>query len=235
MKLKTNLMTTALSILTSLTSLAGDIASFESLGFSKNGQYYAFMQTSVLDGSGFPMASISVIEPKKNKLVSYKRVIIEDHEQDYEKSMQQTIQAAIEKAKLSHFAIKPRKVMGQTWISRQEGDVSEYKNTRFVTDPYGDSFYELNVTTQEAPKNEDSQYCMFPELLKVTIEDTENNEVTVLQDDHRLPKSRACAHNYSISHVFTHKGSLVVIVPYNEDGFEGPNSRFMSVGGKFEE
>ena len=46
---------------------AGDIAEFRPLGFSESGQYYAFAQMGVHDGSGVPYAELWVIDVLKNE------------------------------------------------------------------------------------------------------------------------------------------------------------------------
>ena len=48
---------------------AGDRAAFLSLGFSPEGQYFAFAQYGEQDGSGFPYAEIYIVDIEKNDFV----------------------------------------------------------------------------------------------------------------------------------------------------------------------
>ena len=55
---------------TACLALAGDTATFTTLGFSADHRYFAFSQYGEQDGSGFPYAEIYIVDVLKNSFVS---------------------------------------------------------------------------------------------------------------------------------------------------------------------
>lgn len=61
---------------------AGDRASFQTIGFSKSGEHYAYLQEGFFDASGFYWVEINVVQVLENRLL--KRVFKFNEREDDE-------------------------------------------------------------------------------------------------------------------------------------------------------
>ncbi len=247
------LMFLGLTLSTSL-SFAGDESYSKILGFSKDGNHFAYMQSGVQDGSGFFWAEIDVIDVANNKLL--KRVY-----EDSEKYLpmddsftpaqeKQFIENLIKRADLNRYGIN-QSIKGNTVLNRPYTDLSDYKNTIFSFEYWAQGgastsvrTYKLDIQEHPAPVEAHNEWCQeefYYGSNMMTVNLTTNHslyddqytpEVTTLQKDNRAPASRSCAWGYKPSQVINYKNALVVLVNYQTIGFEGPNYRFTAVTGK---
>lgn len=229
-----------LSFLFAATAFGGDASTYQKIGFSADGRYFAFADTGIGDGSGAPYAQVSVVEVATNKLVRSKMVHLEPEDGSDEASgtEEQALQRAIKEVRLGEFRIQRGKILGEDLLVRLPTDVSQVTDTVFATAYWAEGGasaftpkYELKIATTPAEDKTDEQWCTAlsgraPELLKLTLEGKAGDAAgffRVLQDDKSLPRSRSCPTGYTVKQVTRFGESLVVAVSYSSPGFEGPN------------
>lgn len=222
---------------------AGDAAQFRPLGFSADGRYYAFAAVGVHDGSGFPFANLAVVEVAKNTLAATKTVELKTLGAGA--TPDKALGQAIAEVKLDRFGIK-QTIAGQDLLVHLPTDLSTRSGTRF-TFPAGDGYgpvnnphpeYEIRVEATKGVAAPDAAYCTDiggPQLLKLSIVggDGTDGKARVLQQDERLPASRACPADYQVRRITAYKDGLVIALSYLAPGFEGPDLRYLVVTGKF--
>lgn len=214
---------------------ATDANSYKNLGFSADGRYYAFVQSVIQDGSGFPSAMGQVIDVARNQTVEYKHVVIQD-DMATEKSAVDQVLAQIN---ARHYGIDGRNMGDTLWV-RLETDLSpatrqaEFSNVYNVEGGSSSVWpkLRLNITERAAPKPE--QECFGGEdsrMITLSLTDLQSNSRRDLQVDNRVPASRQCAWGYQLRQVLSYKGSVVASVRYLTFGFEGPDYNYMVVTG----
>jgi len=227
-----------------VTAQAGDFAEFRPIGFSESGQYYAFAQIGVHDGSGFPYAELWVIDVLKNEQVGTSSIELTEEKDGAMGTPEQALQKAIEAAKLERFSIKANEIPGSDLLVHLPTDHSTFTNNVFSVESRVEggasgavTKFEVKAeTTKTEPAVKDIPAEFGPaQLLKLSIVGLEEAKgtVQVLQEDKRLPKSRAYPLAYTIRRVTAFKDGLVVIVSYTTPGFEGLNARYIAISGKF--
>lgn len=223
---------------------AGDFAEFRALGFSESGQYYAFAQMGIHDGSGFPYAELWVIDVQKNEQVATSAIELTDDKDVETGSAESALKKAIEAAKLERFSLKVNENPGSDLLVHLPTDHSNFTNSLFSVSPAIEGGasgiaekYEVRLeTTDTTPAIKDMPTDFGPaKMLKLSIAGIEEASGTlqILQEDKRLPKSRAYPLAYQVRRVTTCKDGIVVIVSYTSPGFEGPDVRYMAISGKF--
>jgi predicted secreted protein len=219
---------------------AGDQAQFRPLGFSENGQYYAFAQIGIHDGSGFPYAEVAVVDVAKNDLVAVQRAEIPTNSGA---SAEDALKKALAGIGLARFGIKKEQEPGTDLLWREPTDSASGPPYRFTFTSMGHGpalaeqpEYEVLVEESKTAVPADQPLCADlggPRLLKLSLVGRErsNGAVLVLQADKRLPKSRACPLGYQVRGVTEYGEGLVVVLAYTRPGFEGPDTRYMVVTG----
>lgn len=215
-------------------ALAADAYEFRNLGFSSDGRYFAFVEYVVHDGAGFPGAYGHVVDVASNSWVRSGSVTIEDESA----TLDDAISQAVAKLNLSHYGIRASRQGEALWV-RANTDLSEDKVANFVRDYIVDggassAWPHMRIAVSETPDQSGQHECygMGNNLLKVTMESEAWSSPLVLQNDARLPKSRACAWNYGIRQVIAYKRSIVTVIRYLTQGFEGPDYNNMVVTGQ---
>lgn len=225
--------------LTSISAFAGEASFFSPVGFNAAKTHYAFVQAGVQDGSGFPFAEAWVVKIQTNQLVARKLVIL-DTEADPAGTVKKAIDKAIGQISLSTYGITKGKYLGTTLLSHLPTDYSAGPQAIFSpyhypvggAGPAALPMYEVQAVSTGFIKAGCEDYP--PELLKLSLVglgETDGRNL-VLQNDTDLPTSRGCAHAYKVEQVITSGDALVVIVRYNDRGFEGPNQRLIAVTAK---
>lgn len=226
---------------------AGDFAEFHPIGFSESGQYYAFAQIGISDGAGFPYAKLCVIDVHKNEQVAVNSVELSEESEETEEAAttEDALRKAIEAAKLEQFSIKINENSGSDLLIHLPTDRSEFTSNVFSFNAMIDgdvcctaTQYEIILdTTETEPALEYIPEGFGPaKMLKLSIAGLKeaSGTVQILQEDKKLPKSRAYPLAYTVRRVTTFKDGLVVIISYTSPGFEGPDVRYIAVSGKFQ-
>lgn len=243
------LIVSALFCVSSL-AFAGDAAKLTHIGFSANGQNYAFMESGVHDGMGNAYARIRFVELASNKFAApaVERIQTEDEMEIPGMDLASVEAEALKKSEetLKKLEISSA-VKGEVVLSRKLTDLAARKLTDFSFSIYpiigglGSPTYKLKLTQSKATPAAGS-YCMDPALakkIKLELTNNQTKKTTVLQADSSLPASRGCAHNYEIEDVVVIQpdqmsdaaAKVVVLVRIFTVGFEGEDVRYMAVSG----
>lgn len=245
-----NILLSLVISLASTLAFAGEALNFEQIGFSADGKHFAYMQSGELDGSGAFFAQIDVIDVDNNKLL----VRVSDSVETLEipigmdvPSPQELVEGLYQEADLGAYGIDVKNLnKGELVINRPNNDLSQYTDAVFSTWywPEGGASapvpsYSLTVKEMVASNANEHDWCYDdPMMIKlVMVHDMGYSGVVsqkVLQEDQRLPKSRACAYDYEIRHVVVYGQKMVVGLRYSHPGFEGPSQTFMAVTGTLE-
>lgn len=240
------LLTATLLTLSTL-AFAGDAAKLTHIGFSSDGKNYAFMESGVQDGSGFPYAHIRFLDTQNNKYSAPSvSVVIED--EDTSSSILDAQDKAMKKATKTLKKLQiSETIKGDILVSRKISDLEARKiqEVSFSNGPIIGGLiapqYKLKLS-QPVVKAEAEMWCANEgeaKILKLTLENLETGKTTVLQEDKKLPASRGCVHNYEIEDVVVINpdqmsdlaSKVVVLVRVFTLGFEGEDVRYMAISG----
>jgi len=214
---------------------AGDYASREILGFSPDGQYFAFEQYGVQAGSGFPYSEIFVIDTSEDKWVEGTPI---RERIDNESAAQREVRdQSMERAS---------RVLSDLDISRPGDLLASNPRSELSADPYRVVVNRMHrfsppkevpvtftLSETELPPRDCAQYTDQPiKGFNLTMR-LEEAEPIKLHDEKSVPTSRGCTLGYAIADVVNYeqndKTSWVVLLHVTTVGFEGPNSRFLAV------
>ncbi len=239
---------TALLSLAAVSAQAGDASTYQTLGFSKDGKYFAFAETGTQDGSGFHYANVAVVDVAKNKFAAAKNVVLEGEGDESTGSPEEALTKAVAELKLGRFGITRGANLGQELLVRLPTDYSTYSGNTFSIDYWAEGGasttvpkYDVVIETSAGEDTSEGKWCSefrgsAPELLKLSVVGKEGNGTEgfaqLLQQDKSLPKSRSCAGSYGVQRVIKKGNSLVIVLSFSEPGFEGPDVRHMVVTGK---
>jgi predicted secreted protein len=216
-------------------TVAGDRALIEYLGYSADGRYFAFEEFGIQDGSGFPFATIYVVDLPADKWVpgTPYRVLLEDDGADVEDARD----AALEQAEVKLDALE---IDDAAYAIAVNGDGEPNANEGHELS-FGDPGYGLDEVMTERTlaletfplaSDEDCESFMGEKALGFALS-LDGDEF--YRDKGKLPKSRGCTMGYKIYAIvkpaewsLAASGSLVVISSY-PFGFEGPDRRFLVV------
>ncbi len=241
MKIKTAFVLAVTVLLFVASSYAGDFATLDPIGFSKDGRYLAYEEFGTQDGSGFPYSSIYFIDTGKNAYAAAAvKVTIENESGTENKARSRASLLAAKK--LKQFGIVKGNV-GTLVLSHLLTDLSlddERKNsgpavirfTEAVGSFYHRGEYELLLNPIPIKTKDCDVYEQDTYLLDLKLIDREEDKTSVLQKDTDLPASRGCALSYRIQDVYLYKDTITVFLNVYTPGFEGPDMRYLAVAGK---
>jgi len=198
---------------------SADSSEIEFLGFSSDGKYVGILEFGTYDGSGFPWASVSFIDVKKNDFVGKEiKVVLEstDEKSTEELAKKQALSSAEkerEKRKIPSFAMN--------------GVASSSGNSISISGKVHNVSASTKAVKLLNPKCPDPY---VPELLKLSVMEG-GKTVLVLQDDKKIPTSRGCAYGYRLDKSFSSGKGIVVLVQFSRPGFEGPDARYLVITG----
>ena len=186
-------------------------------GFSPDARYHLLLTEVVLDGSGFPSAALQVTDVTHNKVV-YRR----------ETTWKEASGAALN-------------TLVREWRASQAGVLKTYGLTTPIA---GRRLF--HVSPPETPAvtavNVQSRLGRFtlstrplPSGCPSSDVPTQGFSLTlgprVLQNDVRLPASRACARGYRLDTAWTYKAGVAVVLRVYTRGFEGLDATPLMVTG----
>lgn len=202
---------------------AMDLYNFRNLGFSPDGLFFAYANTTVQDGSGFPHATVYVVNVPNNVVVRKASLTVKD-DSSYEES--EALRRILPAVDLDSYQIYPGTNLGKeptlTLTSGREGS--------FVV---RDQNYSLNLTENDAGNAERKSSCKDAGHGSKTITLTLSYAQTrvVLENERYQPLARYCSYAYKIEKILTHGKNLVVVLSYQSPGFEGPDTNYRVVTG----
>lgn len=217
---------------------AGDFADLESFGFSADGRVYAFGQSGIQDGSGFPYADIVFVDLAADAVLppSPIRVRLEE-----DGATPQTARETARRSAAALFAAHaPQDNPGRLLVSNPATELS--------ADPYRAVFRprpiepspdrDIEIRLEPIPLGAGSDCAGMTDTVYgfrlVRVATRPGESAVVLHENQTLPASRACALDYRLSEIRvadTAGGSRVgvVLVGVKRVGFEGPDLRFLAV------
>ncbi len=226
----------------SLPALAGDVAALEILGFSQDGDTFAFEEYGVQDGSGFPYANRYYIDTATDEFLKGTpvRVRLED-------------EGAVLETARKQARDKGEKIVPQAELTANRGITAGLNPvTELSADPYR---MVVNPRPILAPVDEALEFRLEEIALNnlpgmdtcnsqgeingfrlLRIEAHDGGTTRVLHEDKTIPKSRGCPNGYRLGGVqtFSMKGlsAYAVLIAVRQYGFEGPDYRWIAVTGR---
>lgn len=223
---------------------AGDYATLNFIGFSKDGKYLAFEEYGIQDGSGFPYANIYFVDTVKNSYAAPAVKVRLDNEA-------RTEAQARARAKVNAAANlrKFRIVAGNTGslvVSRlltdlgaadapfksAVGQTQSLNFTDYRNSNYFENEYNLTLAPSEVKDKQCASYTEQPVYkFDLTLKDVRKKTTKILQKDFALPSARNCPLDYSMQNVYVYENKIAVFLNVFSLGFEGPDMRFLVVAG----
>lgn len=232
------LVCTATLALSSGTALAGDFANLNVLGFSSDGNIFAFEQYGVQDGSGFPYADRFYIDTNTDQFISGSpiRVRIEDETADVVQARADAAsqgQSIITDAALSQ---NPGYLAGFNTVTEASADPHRMTvNPRPIVPPVDREVGFRLTELQFGPSADCSGIQDVSTGFKLVQLGLEvGQEARLLHEDASVPGSRHCPTGYRIGgvHTFFPEGGepvYAVTIAVRSFGFEGPDYNWMAV------
>jgi len=231
----------AAALLASSFAHAGDMATADILGFSADGEIFAFEEYGVQDGSGFPYANRFYVETHTDSFLPGTpiRVRLDDE--------QASVDAAREQAKseaqpvISDEELTRNRGFQAGWNAVTELSADPHRmmvNPRPIAPPLDDPVeFRLEEVPMTPPEGcQEMGDIMGFRLLRIaTVPDADTQ---IVHEDKSVPSSRGCPLGYRIAGVQTfHPESggepvYAVLIAVRGVGFEGPDHRFLAVTGK---
>jgi len=219
-------------------ALAGDRALIDFIGYSEDGQYFAFEEYGIHDGSGGTYSSIYIVDLLADKWVDGSPFTVEEGGDAADTPpLAQTRAKALAKAQEK---LKPLKITTPVEIMSLLGDGVPDTDGRSMVfavpmccgpGQMDDTRLSLALTTFPAKLDED--YCTEMNPVGYSLAYNDGTATKVLhKDGDILPKSRGCTLDYRLYAVvqpFDGRGGQVAIISSYPFGFEGPDRRFLAV------
>ncbi|WP_265519561.1 DUF2259 domain-containing protein [Nitratireductor luteus] len=229
-------------LLIPLPARAGDMATVEILGFSADGDVFAFEEYGVQDGSGFPYANRYYIDTATDSFLAGTPVRVRLEEDGA------SLQATRQQARQQGEAIVPGDELnankGHTagWNAVTELTANPHlmavlpqpaMSPLSAQDPLAFSLEEISLQGQEFCS--DFGQTMGFKLLRLGT--AEGQEAQMIHADSGIPSSRGCPLAYAIAGVQTFyppSGTPVfaVMIAIEAVGFEGSDYHFIAVTGR---
>jgi len=237
-------LATALLFSLSLTpGQAGDTASLEIYGFSKHGDYFAFEQYGVQDGSGFPYSEIFVLDVIADKWVKPSPIRRSDEVSEEGGYDEDTFLVATRAKNLN----TAQTLLDAKGIVGKGSTVAFNPPTELTSNPHkmlvsprlpllsGETPVELTLTEHPLENTECASYDVATKGFRLTMV---NNGITrTLNNDTIVPDSRRCPFAYRIERFFTYfpreaPPVFAVLIQMESLGFEGPDRRYLAITGR---
>ncbi|THV25016.1 DUF2259 domain-containing protein [Peteryoungia ipomoeae] len=237
MNLSRLIATTVAALLCVPTAQAGDVAEMRPHGFSADGRYFAYEEFGEQDGSGFPYATIYIVDTKTDSFVPGSPV--ETRIRDEKASLGEARRkAALEidpLFKTLGIGDDPGYLAAYNPVSEL---VEEPKALRYQPVPslyIDESVRRLRLETVSMDGPEDCKrwgIAVQGFRLLIAADDSPETARTVYEDK-RIPESRRCPSNYAIGGVVTPgyrtKAPHIVMVQVASLGFEGNDIRWIAI------
>ncbi len=220
---------------------AGDAAELEILGFSNDGGVFAFEESGIQDGSGFPYANRYYIDTDTDTFLKGTpiRVRIDDETASLADARRQARDKGEAVVKQAELAANPGFTAGFNAITELSADPYRMVVNPRPVFPAIDKPLEFRLDI--LPFGEVAQCHGMGEavgLRLLRVDASDGGRTQTVHEDKALPQSRNCPTGYSIGAVQTFStqnrlSHYAVLIAVQQVGFEGPNHRWMAVTGKF--
>lgn len=232
----------AASLLAS-TAQAGDTAQLQLLGFSRDGDYFAFEQHGIQDGSGFPYSEIFVVDVIGDSWVSPSPFRLR---KDTEAGLGHAADTALTQTR-SENRLAAQPLLREKAIAGKGETVGFNPRTELTSDPHkmivaardsfrlGDDPVDLTLSEYALPDEECQGYGADTKGFRLTL--VHKGVTRILNQDNSIPKSRKCPLGYRIERFVTHFPDeappvFAVLIQMDSLGFEGPDRRYLAITGR---
>jgi predicted secreted protein len=217
---------------------AAEVASFRQLGFSPGGDFFAFMEYGVQDGSGFPYANVFIIDLERDAFAMPPvRVLIREGTGDARAAVHQALRKA--KAALARFHVDPLRTGRELFHAPPTEGTEPAMLAQFVLWPFqlgmAEETFTLRLSAFPLPGGDCPAVATDgTKGFALDVTDPKTGESLSLYADERLPGSRRCVSRYAIDRVIHYRPArgqarTVVIVRYGYYAFEGLDERYLAV------
>lgn len=215
---------------------AGDVAEFRPIGFSPEGDVFAFEEFGVQDGSGFPYANRYYIDTVTDTFLpgTPVRVLLKDEGKTLAEARKQAALQAAEIENTSGAGIDPGSFAAFAPPTERGNNPAFLRYQTFAGYPGKASSVELSQSPLTPPPG-CADLGQPIQGFKLTMTELDGRPVEiVLHADDAIPQSRKCPLSYALAGALAHRnddGSTThaVLVLVRSVGFEGPNGRYLAV------
>ncbi len=217
---------------------AGDIASFQAIGFSPDGSVFAFEEYGVQDCSGFPFSNIFFIDTRKDTFLPGTpiRVRIDDEQAGLAEVRAQTQAKAAVLVDRYDMTANPGLMAAFNPVTETEAPAHRLAYRQYAVKPPVGGIFTLalkEIALQPSARCND----VTPQSLGFSLAfETEDGQASdrVLHTDAAIPESRGCPTGYRIGGVVIHHPTgrdpvHIVLVQVLSFGFEGSDGRWIAV------
>lgn len=202
---------------------AADLYNFRNLGFSPDGLFFGYANTVVQDGTGFPHATVNVVNVPNNAIVRTESLTITD-DSSYEESA--ALRRVLPAANLESYQITPGENLGNDLgLMKQNDQQASFSVSQ--------KDYSVGLVEDQ---DDNAVACTTPDkgskVITVTLKDFSSQQEVILYSERYPPHGRYCSYDFKIDKVITYRNNLVVVVSYQSPGFEGPDTKYMVVTGR---
>ncbi|MCP4696866.1 MAG: DUF2259 domain-containing protein [Gammaproteobacteria bacterium] len=215
-------------------AMAGDAATMDFMGFSKDGKYLAFEQYGVTGGRGTPYSEIFLVNVERNSYVTkpFKTEMDLSPEISENDAREENWKKA--RTKLNQFEILEGN-QGLHAVSHPLNDLgADPKKVRFTPGmPLGGlSYTAYEITLRETTTKKECFGFGNAKIFTLTLTNQDSKQAQALQKDRKLHRSRGCPLNYRIQDVFVYDDKYIaVFLNMFRLGFEGQSMRYLVVTG----
>jgi predicted secreted protein len=216
-------------------AMAGDMASLNVLGYSPDGQVFAFEEYGFLDGSGGAYSNIYFIDIKADKFLPGTPFRAAEHEEGLLTKMRAETRARAEPLMAKYaLAENPGVLVAYNPPSEIGSSPHKVHYYSYLSAQVPGYTYTLELEERELPPT-DECLNMTGNYTGFTLRLTENQGSTfdkVLHADSAIPKSRGCPNQYRIGAVVSsERGDVpqIAMILVGSFGFEGNDQRWIAV------
>lgn len=238
----------ALAAASASAAVAGDVASFELLGFSGDGSRMAWMEHGTQDGSGFDYCNAYVIDTTDGSVLAEAEVVIDPYGEPGHAAalesggtgrglaVEETLDmlspvlasfGSDDSVTCVHAVSHPLTDLGVSW------DKVTFDTVERADAPFRENGAVLSLAITEVRADSIFEYWGFhPVLLRITLSDRFTGESRVIYSESELEPGLEYRQDARISDVYTLGDTLVaVVLDVFRLGFEGSDVRHMVVTG----
>ena len=206
------------------------------IGFSSDGNYFAFEEFGIEDGSGFAFSNIYLIDTSRNSWVKGTPVRVRLEQDGAE--LHDARSDALDKAgdKLKSLGIQSGRkgtLLASNPITELSADTKKVVVVPRVATVPLDPKVTFTIRAFQVASRRCKQYGELKTMGLATRVAVDGSPPKVIQQDERIPKSRGCPRDYRISDVIVYeptygKRVYVLLVSVIRLGFEGTERRFLA-------
>ncbi|WP_026623090.1 putative secreted protein [Ensifer sp. WSM1721] len=211
-------------------ALAGDYAALQPIGFSSDGNVFAFEEYGVQDGSGFPYSTIYVLDTRTDSFLpgAPVRAVVEEDGGGLHRARSEARGRAAPLIDAHRLAETPGILVAYNPITEAGAAPHVLRYDAFPADAPFRKTYTLKLEEKSfEPEGICKDFLKEVKGFRLTMTEKANKPAAdVLQDDLRIPQSRRCPMGYRIGGVVTrindHGSEVhVAMILVKSLGFEG--------------